>query len=151
MLKYLQQRSELTLLEGIQELRKFEGNTDNDMVQTATDEFIAKLEGHDVIHCLFGCSTDVLGEIKVHLWMVFGTNTKIAEIKSVLGSRDHQDTLKDIGHRILLKRWLYALPLAVKIFIRSRKMSKKYAIENFQTDLHQPLFLLRSRYGIHIV
>ena len=121
MLNYLRQNSELTLFEGVQELRTFEGNQNNDRVEVSSPEFKEKLHGHDIIHSLFGCSTDIKGEIKVHLWMIFGTTTKMSEIKQALGSKDHKDTLKEIGHLKLVKRWLYAFPMAIKIFFVLKK------------------------------
>ena len=151
MLKYLQQQSELTLFEGIKELRAFEGTNENDLTSKTTQQFMNALEGHDVIHSLFGCATDVNGEIKVHLWMVFGTTTKMREIKSALGSRDHKETLKEIGHLNLLKRWFYAIPMAIKIFALSKRMTKKYPVENFLNDLNEKLKDIRDEYNIMIV
>ena len=151
MLKYLQQKSELTLFEGIKELREFEALNNNDMVETKTIEFIEKLEGHDVIHSLFGCETDVRGEIKVHLWMIFGTTTKMHEIKNALHSKDHKDTLKDIGHINLLKRWFFSIPMAFKIYLRSRRMNEKYDVELFRKDLNQKLVTLRQKYIINLI
>ena len=151
MLNYLKQNSELTLFEGVQELRTFEANQNNDRVEVSTQEFKEKLHSHDIIHSLFGCSTDIEGEIKVHLWMLFGTTTKASEIKEALGSTDHKETLKEIGHFKLIRRWMYALPIAFKVFFRSKKMKKKYDIENFRNDLDDKLKDLRNEYKINVI
>ena len=151
MLRYLQQQSDLTLFEGIKELRAFEGTNENDLTSKTTEQFMNALEGHDVIHSLFGCATDVKGEIKVHLWMIFGTTTKMSEIKSALGSKDHKETLKEIGHSNLIRRWFYAIPMAIKIFVLSRRMTKKYPVENFPNNLNDKLNDLRNEYRIRIV
>ena len=151
MLHYLKQQSELTLFEGIKELRAFEGENENNLESKTTEQFKNSLEGHDVIHSLFGCSTDVLGEIKVHLWMMFATTTKMSEIKNALGSKDHKTTLKEIGHFNLIKRWFIAIPIAIKIYRRSKKMHKKYPVENFKSNLDQKLKDLRKEYNINII
>lgn len=150
MLQYLQQDSEQSLLEGIRELRAFEGAQDNDYVQKSTSAFLASLETHDVIHVLFGCRTDMLGEIKVHMWMMFGTTMRMREMHQAMGADDHKAALRELGRWELLKRWGWALPAGFRILMSALRMSRKYPIDRYQKDIHRSLRELRETYRIKV-
>ncbi|MGK7872911.1 MAG: hypothetical protein AB4426_06230 [Xenococcaceae cyanobacterium] len=150
MLGYLNPGSEMTLREGIKELRVAEGS-EGDASQTLSEDFTPALDPHDAVHVLFGCETNLRGEIAAHIWMLFGTTITFREMHQTAKHQEHKSTLKEIGHSKLVHHWLGSLALAVKIIFRSIHMRKRWPIENLSADIDRKLNDIRREYGIKIL
>jgi len=147
--KYINPSSKQTLLQGIEELRVAEG-ADSDAAENVSEDLLGAIEIHDVIHVLFGCPTNLSGEISAHVWTIFGTTMTIREMHSVNRHADHKAVLKEIGHTKLIRRWLKALPSIVDTFSRSRKMFKQWPAEEYEAYLDRPLDEIRSEFNISL-
>ena len=84
--RYLSQDCPMTLREGIEELRKAEGAAEDASTKVSA-ELSRDLGIHDAIHVLFGCRTDLAGEVVAHVWTVFGTTARIRDLHRVGGTR----------------------------------------------------------------
>ena len=151
MAQYLQQHSTLTLFQGMEELRRIEGNNDNDFAEKSTTDFLALIEEHDLIHVLFGCSTDVAGEIKAHIWTAFGTTTKLKVMRDAVGNQNHKDAIREIGQGNLIRAWTTIIPIAIRIIGCAVRMKKKFPVEQASNYLHIELDKIRHEFGIQVV
>ncbi|MEM9090639.1 MAG: hypothetical protein AAGC93_18060 [Cyanobacteria bacterium P01_F01_bin.53] len=88
-LQYLNLNPTQTLREAITALRDLEGP--EDAAANVTPELLPDLEIHDVIHVLFGCSTDLANEVMAHLWTVFGTTYPVRDMARVNTHQEEQN------------------------------------------------------------
>lgn len=88
-LEYLKPTSNQTLREGIAELRRAEG-AENDAAECMAPELLTDIDTHDAIHVLFGCPTNLAGEIVAHVWTAFGTTVSMQDMHRVNQHRDHK-------------------------------------------------------------
>ena len=145
---YRQPNSPQTLAEGLEELRALEAAQQNDASETFAPELTQELTKHDLIHVLFGCGTDLTGEIQAHVWTLFGTTLSVRQMHTVNAHSDHQSALQEIGHFRLLRTWLRLFPQLLRIVWRAKRMPKKFPIEQGADYLHRPLKELRAEFGI---
>ena len=147
-LKYLEPKSLQTLQEGMQELRAAE--LDNDASETMAPELARDLDEHDAIHTLFACTTDLKGEVIVHIWTVFGTTMSMRQMRKVNAHDDHKQALRAIGHRKLLGTWLLNLPKILGIALRARHMTRKFPVSGYERYLDKRLCDLREEFRIRL-
>lgn len=147
-LAYTDPRSKQTLREGIQEARAAEG--DDDAVEKVAADLVADINAHDAIHVLFGCPTDLRGEILAHVWTLVGTDMQMKEMHRVNQHADHRATLAQIGHGHLFRTWLRSFPQIVATFHRAFRMKKRWEANNFEAHLDRPLTELRAELGIRL-
>lgn len=148
-LEYLNPRTTLTLRRGIEELRLAEG-ADGDASQNVSPELLEDIDVHDVIHVLFGCPTDLDGEIAAHAWTMFGTTVSIKDMRRVNVHRDHRAVLAEIGHWRLMKRWLRSLPIVVSVAHRALRMRRRWPADEFASFLDESLCDIRGEFGIRL-
>jgi len=148
-LDYLNYNSSLTLKEGILELRAAE--FDDDVSENISFELARDIDEHDAIHALFGCTTDLNGEILAHIWTIFGTTMKIQQMYHVNKKQDHKQALKEIGHFKLLSNWILRFPKLIAALYYSKKMKRKFPVDNFEQYLDTSLFELRNMFGIKLI
>ena len=144
-LDYMHPDSTATMREAIEELRAAEG-AEGDMSETG--ELTPKMQPHDAVHVLFGCGTNLFGEVRAHMWMLLGTTARMAEMHQTATSKDHRSVLKDIGYLQLLSIWLRAVPAFVTIAFRSRRMNSKWPIDELPAFLDRRLSDIRAEYRI---
>lgn len=147
-LTYLDPESPLTLREGVREARLAEG--DEDAAQSVADEIVDDVDAHDAIHVLFGCPTDLRGEIVAHVWALLGTTMTLRDMHRVNEHEDHRKALAAIGHRRLLGVWLRSAPAIVSTGFRALRMTRPWPAAEFQSYLDQPLSSLRQSFGIRL-
>ena len=146
-LRYLDPDCKLTLREGITELRGAEG-AEGDAAAQVSPELVHDLDVHDAIHVLFACPTNIAGEVIAHVWTVFGTTAKLADLHRVNAHQDHRQVLARIGHFRLLKSWLKSLPRIGSTILRSRRMTNRWPVEEMSSFLDRPLNEIRYEFGI---
>jgi len=147
-LKYKNQESTQLLSEGMNEFKKFD--VQNDETERVSNDLIKDINEHDAIHTLFGCSTDLKGEILAHIWTYFGTTTELAQMKKVNKHFDHKIALQEIGHFKLIKSWFLNIYPIVTVIIKAKKMKNKFPISSYQNYLNIELKLIRSEFNIKI-
>ncbi len=146
-LRYLDQHSSMTLREGIIELREAEG-ADGDAVENVAPELVPDLHMHDAIHVLFGCPTNLSGEISAHLWTLFGTTLRLRDMHRVNMHRDHRQVLARIGYVKLIRMWFKNIPTMIATILRSFRMSQKWPAASYDEYLDVPLIELRQQFNI---
>lgn len=149
-LEYLNPQSTQTLREGIAELRAAEGD-DHDAAECMAPELLNDIDTHDAIHVLFGCPTDLEGEIVAHAWTVFGTTVSLRDMHRVNEHRDHREALRQIGHRTLLKTWIRSVPRILRTFVNARRMTKRWPVEEIADFVDRPLDELRKEFAIQLI
>lgn len=147
--RYLSQDCPMTLREGIEELRKAEGAAEDASTKVSA-ELSRDLGIHDAIHVLFGCRTDLAGEVVAHVWTVFGTTARIRDLHRVGGHPDHRAIIAEIGHLRLLRAWLGSLPRVAATIKDSLRMTKRWPVEDFPAFLERPLVELRQEFRIRL-
>lgn len=147
-LRYIDPQSSQTLREGVLEARVAEGA--EDAVGNVSSDLVQDIHAHDAIHVLFGCSTDLRGEILAHVWTVFGTTMTMADMHRVNRHADHRQALKEIGYRRLLRTWATTLPLIVITVVSAWRMRRRWVADDFEQHLDQSLETLRAEYGIRL-
>ncbi|MDJ0707182.1 MAG: hypothetical protein QNJ46_28235 [Leptolyngbyaceae cyanobacterium MO_188.B28] len=148
-LEYLNPRSTQTLLEGIWELRVAEG-AEADAAENVAPELVDDIEVHDAIHVLFGCPTNLAGEIIAHVWTLFGTTMSVRDMGRVNMHDDHRQVLAKIGHGRLLKMWFYSVPRIIITLFRALRMKRRWPAEDYRLYLDQRLCDLRKDFGIRL-
>ncbi|MEM9345242.1 MAG: hypothetical protein AAGB26_01365 [Planctomycetota bacterium] len=148
-LAYLDPACKMTLREGIQELRQAEG-ADDDATETLAPELAGDIEIHDAIHVLFACTTDLEGEVRAHVWTIFGTTAKLADLHRVMSHRDHREVIRQIGHVRLLLRWLFSVPRIVKLVWYASRMKNRWPVTELDSFLDRPLDEIRQQFRIQL-
>ena len=100
---------------------------------------------------VFGCDITDRDELLAHFWMLFGTDLTMADMKRANEGGEHLDYARKV-HRDH-KPWMLPvlLPKAVRIFLRSRKMTKKWPFKGYEALLNRELVSLRREYGISLL
>ncbi|MBY0507810.1 MAG: hypothetical protein K2X03_28110 [Bryobacteraceae bacterium] len=148
-LDYLNQHSMQTLRAALAELRAAEG-IENDAAAQVAPELANDLDVHDAIHVIFGCSTDVGGEVLAHVWTLLGTTAKMRDLHRVMSHADHREALARIGHRSLLRKWITTLPLIAATAYRASRMTRRLPVDHLPSLLDRPLDEIRRSFGIRI-
>ena len=148
-LEYLNPKSTQTLLAGIRELRTVEG-AEEDAVENVVPELLNDINVHDAIHVLFGCPTNLYGEIIAHVWTAFGSTMKVRDMHRVNRHHDHRKVLAKIGHGRLLRTWLYSLLGIVATLVRAMQMRRRWPAADYTLYLDQRLCDLRADFGIRL-
>ena len=148
-LNYLNPKATQTLCQAVSELRVSEGAAGDAAGQVAPD-LVADINGHDVIHVLFACPTNLKGEILAHVWTAFGTTTKVRDMHRVNMHDDHRAVLADIGHRKLLRTWIRSLPEILITLFRVLRMKRQWPAEDYRSYLDCRLCDLRDEFGIRL-
>ena len=149
MRRYLEPDCRSTLREGIEELRKAEG-ANGDASAQVSPELSRDLDVHDAIHVLFGCRTNLAGEVLAHVWTAFGTTAKLHDLRRVGAHEDHRAILSGIGHLRLLGAWLRNSPRIAATLWQSSRMKKRWPVEELDAFLDRPLDEIRREYGIRL-
>jgi hypothetical protein len=147
--QYRQHNSTQTLQKGLEELRALEAAQQNDASETFDAALQTELTQHDVIHVLFGCGTDLQGEIQAHVWTLFGTTLSMQQMHQVNTHKDHKSALQEIGHFKLLRTWLRLFPQLLRTIWRAKHMSKKFPIEQTDAYLQRSLKEIRREFSIY--
>lgn len=151
MKKYKLQDSNLTLREGIKELRQAEQATSTDMALTLDSEMAATMASHDATHVIFGCDTDMADEALAHFVMIFGSTVKISDLKKTARNKAHKEVIGTHNKFDIFKVLLGVIPDLVSVLRLSRNMKKKWLWFGFEPYLDMPLAKIREEFGIKTI
>lgn len=145
--EYLNPRSQQTLRQGVLELRAAEG-ADGDAAENVAADLVHDIDVHDAIHVLFGCSTDLSGEIVAHVWTLFGTTMELRDMRRVNMHEDHRAVLARIGHRRLLGTWWRSASGIAATVARALRMKRRWPAQDYVEYLDMRLCDIRAQFGI---
>lgn len=143
--RYLEADATLTLREAIEELRSLEEDVSSEVVSPVLQQ---ALDAHDAVHVVFGCDITEADEVLAHIWMVFGTSARMADLRPVISDPDHQRfaASSGVGHRALML--VRSLPAAWRTLRAARRMTVSWPFLEFDQHLDDRLTDLRLRYNI---
>jgi len=141
-LRYKQQQSNLTLREGLSEHLAAEG------IVYADDPTFA---AHDACHVLFGLDTSLRDEILVDTWTMLATDMTPGRYAEVLAKPEVSGLLSSVPVGTMLTASVRALPDLVRVWWRSRQVTRQWAFADYSEHLDTPLVELRARHGIRVL
>ena len=106
---------------------------------------------HDLVHVIFGCSTDLLNEAMADSWTLFGTTVGFSQFLAFLKLEDHKQLIREVGLPKAIVTFLRAIPLMVRIFFRSRRMNQKWPWRGYDAYLDILLKAIRNEFGIQVL
>lgn len=147
---YQDPASPLTLRQGLQEyFAEHSGLLRPDSADTQTTEFF---HSHDACHVLFGLDTTLPDEGLADLWTIFGTNIGLGRYSNYLRTNAAaRQLVRDIGLFQTIVTALRLLPSVARVFLRSRKMKKKWPWGEEGHYLDRALVELRNEFNIDVL
>ncbi|MEM7593914.1 MAG: hypothetical protein AAF383_20815 [Cyanobacteria bacterium P01_A01_bin.83] len=148
--RYQHQDSNQTLQQGLEEYyASIPGLT---IVEDVEDQEIAKmLTLHDVTHVIFGCNTTIEGEFLCDTWAMVASNVSFSKYLEYLKDPETQQIFQEIGYLQVIWMGIKSLPKIIKVYLNSRKMTKKWGWEDYREYLNRPLKDIRQEFNICLV
>ena len=144
--KYQQQDSSQTLQEGLEE---YYASIPGVMIPDDTEEETAKmLTSHDVTHVIFGCSTSLEDEFLCDSWTLMGSNLSLYKYLEYMKYPVTQQIFKEAGYLKVIVIGIKTLPKMIKIYLRTRKMTKKWSWSGYKQYLNRQLREIRDEFNI---
>ena len=140
----------MTLSEGLREYYSgHQGLVQPDKMDADTARFF---RSHDMCHVLFGLDTTLVDESLADLWTLLGSNVGFRTYARYLRTDPAaKQIMKEIGLVGALWTTIRAIPFAVRVFLRSRKMTKKWPWDGEDCYLNRPLKVIRHEFNIRIL
>jgi hypothetical protein len=156
--KYQRQDADMTLREGIDEY--FAANPNLLLPSKHDKETAGFFHSHDRVHVVFGCDTSFVNELRADFWTIFGSDVgffnylsfiKNPGVKMIMNdlSKIH-DADKEVFRAELKKSAREALSTPMKVYLRARKMKKKWPWIGSEAFLDKPLSEIREGFGIEV-
>lgn len=143
------QDCQLTLREALAEFYAI--NSELFCVPEAETPWTELLVHHDVGHVFFGVNTSILDETAGDYWTLFATDLSFKEYLAYANTPEGKRLIKQIGFINIVKSIVFGLPLLLKIYRRSRTMSRKWQIKGYQPYMDTPLDQLRKAFNLKIL
>jgi len=147
--QFQEQDCELTLGQGLKEF--YAVNAHKFSKPVPDTEWGKLMAAHDACHVLFGVNTTHVEEALGDMWTICATTMKFKEFTEYGKNDEAHNLLQEIGLMNLIMGWLKSLPGVFKIFLRSRSMSKKWDIWQFEDRLNDRLVDLRKEHNLKIL
>ena len=152
MLKYQEQNSELTLLQGLEEFYSINPQFRKLSEQDGKEGLFFQ---HDITHIVFGLNTKLEEEHLLDSWALWGCKIKW---KSMYEYMKHpaikkitKEIYKELGVWGIVKKIIVMIPLKLFIVLRALRMKKKWDYHNITEDLlNSKLSNLRKEYNIKV-
>ena len=152
MLKYQEQNSELTLLQGLEEFYSINPQFRKLSEQDGKEGLFFQ---HDITHIVFGLNTKLEEEHLLDTWALWGCKIKW---KSMYEYMKHpaikkitKEIYKELGVWGIVKKIIVMIPLKLFIVLRALRMKKKWDYHNITEDLlNSKLSNLRKEYNIKV-
>lgn len=135
-----------TLQEALVSFRRDHGLEDK--YQSMSAEAQAHFERHDIVHVLFGLSTDVRDEAKADGWTLLGSDISFLELRRFAALPEEKALLKEIGWMNIAKSAFRALPDYAVMAWRSRLLIKKWRWADNTRYRTQKVAAIRREFGI---
>ena len=140
----------LTLRQGLQEY--FAGHSGLLQPGSANIQTARFFRSHDSCHVLFGLDTTLRDEGLADLWTVFGTNIGLRTYaKDLWTDPAARQIVKEIGLFQTVATTLRLPPSFVRVFLRSRRMTKKWPWGDEERYLDCQLVERRREFNIDVL
>ena len=106
---------------------------------------------HDVGHVFFGVNTSILDEAAGDYWTLLATDLSAREYLGYVNSPEGKKLLKEIGFINLVKSLVLGLPLLYRVYVQSRKMSRKWRTRDYQQYMDTPLVEVREAFNLEVL
>ena len=147
--QYQQQESSQTLHDGLEE---YYASLPGLMIPEDTNEKTAQmLTLHDVTHVIFGCSDSIEDEFLCDTWTLMGSNITFSKYLEYMQYPESQQIFKEIGYLKVFWIGLKTLPEMIKIYLRTRTMTKKWSWSDYKPYLKHTLKEIRQEFNICLV
>jgi len=146
--QFQDQECRLTLREALAEF--YSVNSHLFSVPKPKTKWTELLVHHDVGHVFFGVNTSLLDETAGDGWILFGSDLSFKEYLAYANTPEGKKLFKDIGLINIIKALIIGLPLLYKIYLRSRKMTRKWETRGYEQYMDMPLGEIRNLSLIHI-
>lgn len=152
-LGYQQPACALTLREGVAEYRAYLESIGRKVMTDLVDTRMI-LE-HDVTHVIFGMDTSLEQEAGLDTWVIFGCQfhwsylrrySQLPQIKAL-----YRALIAEGGWWLFLRLYWKCLGLKWRVFLRTRRMIKKWPFQFPEEWLDLPISSLRNTHGIDIL
>ena len=152
MLKYQEQNSEFTLLQGLEEFYSINPQFRKLSEQDGKEGLFFQ---HDITHIVFGLNTKLEEEHLLDSWALWGCKIKwktmYEYIKHPAIKKITKDIYKELGVWGIVKKIIVMIPLKLFIVLRALRMKKKWDYHNITEDLlNSKLSNLRKEYNIKV-
>lgn len=94
--------------------------------QGMSAEAQALFERHDIIHVLFGLTTNVRDEVKADGWTLLGTDVSFSELRSFAKLPEEKEIVEELGWATIAKTVARSLPDLAGMAWRARKLTKRW-------------------------
>jgi len=140
----------MTLREGLEEY--YAGHPGLLQPNSMEREQGAFFRSHDRCHVLFGLDTTLVDEGLADLWTVFGTDVGVRRYtKYVFTNPAAKQITREIGPLRVIWTTLRIIPLALRVFLRSRSMSRRWSWNGEDQYLDRPLSAIRHDLNIRLL
>lgn len=146
MLDYQRQDSQLTLAQGLREYRQ----ANPELIESSDPPSAEMLRRHDAAHVVFGCSTDLRGEVLIHAWTVFATTQSIREAHDASRVMEHRQLFAELGWEVA-RTAATTIPGIARAVLQGLRMTRKWPYHDFEAHLDRPLAEIRREFGIRVV
>ena len=150
-LRYQAQDCGMTLREGLDEY--YGANSGLfDTSQASSEKLGAYLRNHDVTHVVFGTTTVMADEMLQDMWTFLAVDVPKKEyVFDFLGTDESKAVMQSLKPWETLKVMVMAVPAGLKIWARSRRMTKKWPWKEWEGYMDQPLAEIRREFNIQLL
>ncbi|MEO0698251.1 MAG: hypothetical protein AAFY81_00865 [Pseudomonadota bacterium] len=113
-----------------------------------SEEAQAQFERHDIIHVLFGLTTNLRDEAKADGWTLLGSDVSWREIREFTKLPEEQEIVSEIGWRGIVKAIWQALPDYASMLWRARRLNKRWPWSGNESYRSQRVSAIRKEFGI---
>lgn len=144
--QFQDQDCKLTLREALAEF--YTVNSHLFSIPEPKTKWTSLLVHHDVGHVFFGVNTSILDETAGDYWTLFGTDLSFKEYLAYANTPEGKQLIKDIGFFNIVKSLFFGLPLLYKIYLHSRKMTRKWKTKGYEQYMDTPLVEIRKAFNL---
>jgi hypothetical protein len=114
-------------------------------------EAAALFRQHDAGHVVFGCDTTVRGETLIDTWTIFGTTAGLRGYLAYLELPQVGELFARTGYGRVAVETLRWLPDAMRVVLRSRRLSRKWPWREYGQYLDRRLRDIRAEFDIQVL
>ena len=114
-------------------------------------EAAALFRQHDAGHVVFGCDTTVRGETLIDTWTIFGTTAGLRGYLAYLELPQVGELFARTGYGRVAVETLRWLADAMRVVLRSRRLSRKWPWREYGQYLDRRLWDIRAEFDIQVV
>lgn len=139
----------LTLAQGLDEF--YAVNAKRFSKPEPNTQWTEMLLAHDACHVFFGLNTSLVEETYADVWTICGTTMTFKDYKDYAKSDAAKELLASIGLKNMIIGVFKAIPGAIRIYLNSRKLAKKWDIWNFENRMDEKLVDLRKEHNVKLL